>query len=89
MATKVLTFRLPKGWSEYLGRIASTYHFGSPSELLRLALTECVYNSMMGKWKVKGEITPPTVIIGCRLPGHIHDIITDRILFNRNKLICN
>ena len=73
--TKVLSFRMPQGWSALLDRLAHQYHFASRGELLSLAITECVYNSLRGKKVKKGNIETPTEVIACRLPVATYEAI--------------
>jgi len=65
MITRVLSFRLPTGWDAQLDRITKRYGFASRGELLRLVLTDAAFN---GKKIKGGTISPPTVVLGCRLP---------------------
>jgi len=65
MPTKTLTFRLPVGWPQLLDRVSRQYHFTDRGELLRLVLTDAAFN---GKKIKGGTISPPTVVLGCRLP---------------------
>lgn len=77
MLTKTITFRVPQGWPEYVSSVASRHGFASRAELLTLALTECVYNTLTGNLKVKGKIEGQTVIMGCRLPEIMYRVITE------------
>ncbi len=74
--TTTITFRMPQGWSEYLGQLAHTHHFNSRGGMLGMALTECAYNTLAGKFRMKkGSIAPPTVVISCRIPIPVYEVI--------------
>ncbi|MFC1952452.1 hypothetical protein ACFLV8_02265 [Chloroflexota bacterium] len=78
MKTKTLTFRLPTGWPAHLKQVAHTHNFNSCNEMLGLALTECTFNTMAGKLKLKGgSIAVPTWVVGCRLPEATHRAIVE------------
>ena len=69
METKVLSFRMPRGWPAQLSYAAREHGFTSRGEMLRMAITEAAYLALQGKLKVKrGNIEAPTEIITCRLP---------------------
>ncbi len=67
---------MPLGWPQLLDRLVRQYHFTNRGELLQLAISEGVYNSLKGKKIKRGTITPPTVVIGCRLPIATHQAVT-------------
>jgi len=77
METKTLSFRLPLGWTSLLDNAVLKYGFTSRGELLALSLTDTAYN---GKLKLRGTISPPTVVLACRLPLNIHQTITSRAI---------
>ena len=51
--SKIISFRVPKGWGSYLSGIASQYHFTSKAELLSLVITEGGYLAGMQGIKYK------------------------------------
>jgi len=83
MKTKTLSFRLPLGWTSLLDNAALKYGFTSRGELLALSLTDTAYN---GKLKLRGTISPPTVVLSCRLSLNIHQTITSRAIKDKTTV---
>jgi len=72
MLTKTLTFRLPVGWPSLLDRLAYQYHFDTRAEMLGLIVADAAFSGR----QVKGIISPPSVVVGCRLPLATYQAIT-------------
>ena len=75
MLETTLTFRVHQSMIDRLDHFEHLFCFKSRSDMLRMAVIEAVYYTMLGKLKLRGRLAGKTKVIGCRLPENIHRLI--------------
>ena len=74
---RVLTFRVHQNMINSLDHFKHLLHFENRSDIIRMAIIEAVYYTMLGKLKLRGRLIGSTKVVGCRLPDNVHRLILE------------